>query len=243
MSTTLNIIIVAENASARMGGEAILALHYFKFLSQQKVAVWLLTHARVKEELQAILGEEDFKRVYFIPDTKLQIFLEYLKYFIPNYLAESIIQWIIQASTGMRQRKWLKSLVRTHKIDIIHQPMPVSPRMPSFIYAVGAPVIIGPMNGGMRFPPAFSSMIGVWERLITWGGHTFSEGVNNLIPGKKKAALLLVANQRTQQALPKCACHHVLELVENGVDLTLWQNRRIKPKKYYHPPFLPSWAF
>jgi glycosyltransferase involved in cell wall biosynthesis len=47
--------------------------------------------------------------------------------------------------------------------------------------------------------------------------------VNWLIPGKREAATLLVANERTRAALPRGACHRVLTIVENGVDLTLWK--------------------
>jgi hypothetical protein len=240
MFKKLKIIIVAENASARMGGEAILPLHYFKFLIRQGVKVWLLTHERVRDELYETLSEEDFNRVYFVPDTKLQIFCEQAKDFIPNYLAELVMQWIIHASTDVRQRKWLKSLVKKLDIDIVHQPMPVSPKVPSFIYDVGAPVIIGSMNGGMQFPPAFSDMINVFEHLMIGAGHAFSEIINHFLPGKKRAALLLVANGRTRQALPSCACRNVLEFVENGVDLSLWQKGDDTQKKYH--PF-PSSLF
>lgn len=222
MFETLKIIIVAENASARMGGEAILPLHYYTFLASRGVEVWLLTHERVKDELYETLAEKDFNRVYFVSDTKLQVFCERIKNYIPDYLAELVIQWIIHASTDIRQRTLLKSLVKNHNIDVIHQPMPVSPKIPSFIYDVGAPVIIGSMNGGMQFPPAFSNMTNQLERFMIWVEHAFSEIMNHFLPGKKKAALLLVANERTRRALPRCACPNVLEFVENGVDLTLW---------------------
>lgn len=237
MFETLKIIIVAENASARMGGEAILPLHYFTFLARRGVKVWLLTHERVKDELYKTLEKKDFDRVYFVSDTKLQILCERVKNYIPNYFSDSIVQWVIHASTDARQRTLLKSLVKNHNIDIIHQPMPVSPKVPSFIYDVGAPVIIGSMNGGMHFPPAFSNMTNMIGRFTIWGGHAFSEIMNHFLPGKKKAALLLVANERTRRALPKCACPNVLEFVENGVDLTLWQTRDGEKKSVVPPHF------
>ena len=46
-----------------------------------------------------------------------------------------------------------------------------------------------------------------------------------MIPGKKLAATLLVANQRTREALPSGVKGRVFELVENGVDLSLWQSK------------------
>ena len=48
--------------------------------------------------------------------------------------------------------------------------------------------------------------------------------LNALMPGKRRAAALLVANERTRRALPKGASSHVIELVENGVDLGLWRD-------------------
>jgi glycosyltransferase involved in cell wall biosynthesis len=42
------------------------------------------------------------------------------------------------------------------------------------------------------------------------------------MPGKRAAALLLVANERTRRALPPGLRPPVVELVENGVDVTLW---------------------
>ena len=43
------------------------------------------------------------------------------------------------------------------------------------------------------------------------------------MPGKRRAATLLVANRRTREALPAGFATEVVELVENGVDLSLWQ--------------------
>jgi glycosyltransferase involved in cell wall biosynthesis len=48
--------------------------------------------------------------------------------------------------------------------------------------------------------------------------------MNWLMPGKRRAALLLVANERTRKALPRTAATRVVELPENGVDLGLWRD-------------------
>ena len=47
----LKILIVADHASARFGGEAVLPIHYFRELRARGLPVWLLTHARTRDEL------------------------------------------------------------------------------------------------------------------------------------------------------------------------------------------------
>jgi glycosyltransferase involved in cell wall biosynthesis len=50
----------------------------------------------------------------------------------------------------------------------------------------------------------------------------FTELANVLLPGKRRAAILLAANQRTVEALPRVARARTKLLVENGVDLATW---------------------
>jgi glycosyltransferase involved in cell wall biosynthesis len=54
--------------------------------------------------------------------------------------------------------------------------------------------------------------------------------MNYLMPGKRQAAMLLVANERTRAALPRGVCGDVVLLVENGVDLSLWSMPHPPPK-------------
>jgi len=105
----------------------------------------------------------------------------------------------------------------------VHQPIPVSPKTPSQIWGVGVPVIIGPLNGGMEYPPAFRSEQGKLSRLALLFGRLLANFFNLVIPGKRLARLVLVANGRTQDALPAGIKGQVVEMVENGVDFTIWQ--------------------
>jgi glycosyltransferase involved in cell wall biosynthesis len=47
--------------------------------------------------------------------------------------------------------------------------------------------------------------------------------MNRLLPGKRLAAVVLVANERTRLALPAVIRGRVIELVENGIDFSVWQ--------------------
>jgi len=125
--------------------------------------------------------------------------------------------------TQILQRNLAKQIVRDQKIDIIHQPIPVSPKYPSMLFDLDVPIVIGPMNGGMNDPPAFQKMESrlVWV-VISWG-RALSNFMNVIIPSKLKATILLVANERTREALPSSVREvPTIELVENGVDLSLW---------------------
>jgi hypothetical protein len=63
--------------------------------------------------------------------------------------------FVTRFSSQLEQRRLVRRLVERERIDVVHQPMPVSPREPSLLYGFGVPVVIGPMNGGMEWPPAF----------------------------------------------------------------------------------------
>jgi glycosyltransferase involved in cell wall biosynthesis len=46
---------------------------------------------------------------------------------------------------------------------------------------------------------------------------------NTVLPGKKHADVVLVANERTRRALPSGIRGRIIELVENGIDTGVWQ--------------------
>jgi len=228
----LQIIIVAENASARFGGESVLPLHYFKRLQDRGVPVKLVVHDRVKPELEQTLGSA-LRDVVFVRDSRLQMFLSRVSTLLPTRVADFTTSWVISLETSIRQRKTVKDIIRAGFGTVIHQPVPVSPKLPSLMYGFGKPVIIGPMNGGMDFPPAFLGHESALSRAIVRFGRTVSEFVNAVVKGKREAALLLYANERTAAALPRNATQRRALLIENGVDVNLW---RAPPAVQSGPP-------
>jgi glycosyltransferase involved in cell wall biosynthesis len=197
-----------------------LPLHYFRVLRHRGYNVWLITHARTREELsQTFPGEQ---RIVYVEDTRLHILMWRLSKWLPGQIAYFTTGFVSRFAAQLEQRKLVRSLVAEEGIDLIHQPMPVSPREPSLMYGFGVPVVIGPMNGGMEYPPAFARNRGLIERWLLRAARLASWGLNRLLPGKRAAALLLVANERTHRALPPGLRSPVVELVENGVDVGLW---------------------
>ena len=159
------VLIVCEHASNAFGGEAILPLNYFLLLSERLPWVYLLTHVRTKNDLSAIPGI-NLDRVFFIPDTWMHKFLHAISCKLPDRVAFITSGAILHLVTQYYQWKMARRIVREHEIDIVHEPAPVSPKQPSMMFALGASVVIGPMNGGMSFPPAFDYMANPIERLM-----------------------------------------------------------------------------
>jgi glycosyltransferase involved in cell wall biosynthesis len=217
----MRICILADNASARFGGEAVLPLHYFRQLRQRGVEAWLVVHDRCRTELESLLPEER-ERMRFVPDTLFHRALFRLSGLLPRRIAESTVGLLMLMYTQWTQRSVVRQLIREHGIDVLHQPAPVAPSYPSMFFDLRRPLIVGPMNGGMDFPPAFRSAESLASRIFVGLARSFTSMANRLLPGKRNAAVLLVANQRTAAALPAGCRGRVVELVENGVDLAIW---------------------
>jgi glycosyltransferase involved in cell wall biosynthesis len=212
----MKILIVCEHASNVFGGEAMLPLNYFRLLAKNQHEVYLITHERVKS---TILQIEDIphENVFYVPDTAAHKILYECSEYLPERIRIVTFGFLMHLITQFYQWKLARRLVKDMSIDIIHEPAPVSAVQPSAMFALGAPVVIGPMNGGMSFPPAFQYMAGWSERILYLAVRFMSSIYNLIIPGKFLANVLLVANERTRLALPKFRLGKVVTLVENGV--------------------------
>ncbi|HTN52309.1 MAG TPA: glycosyltransferase [Anaeromyxobacter sp.] len=218
----VRVVVVAEHASARFGGEAILPLHYFRLLRRRGVEAWLVVHERSRPELRDELPG-DLERVVFVPDTRLQRACWGIGRRLPPRLYQVTLGLVIHAATQWAERRVVRALVPRVRATVVHEPIPVSPRGPSLMHGVGAPVVIGPMNGGMTYPPAMRQAESWLERAYIGVSRSFAALANLLVPGKRRAYALLVANERTRRALPRGVCRRVYPLVENGVDLALFR--------------------
>ena len=219
------IILVADNASSRFGGEAFIPLNYFRLLLARKVDVRLVVHGRNKAELVDRFPD-NLDRLHFVEDTWLHKALFRCGELLPRRLADATTGFLIHLTTQLAQRRRVRELVTRFGADVVHQPIPVSPKTPSIFYGMGAPVVIGPLNGGMHYPSAFQRDRGSLSGIGMAFGRAVAVLFNFVIPGKRRAELILVANQRTREALPAGVKGRVVELVENGVDLSIWQRKQ-----------------
>ncbi|MEG4488557.1 glycosyltransferase family 4 protein [Microcoleus sp. D2_18a_B4] len=225
----MRILIVAQNASTKFGGEALLPLNYFRILRSRQIETWLVVHARTQAELTTLFPEER-DRMHFVPDTWLHRLLNNCGRFIPARVNEFTFGLLSHLYTQVLQRRIVRLLVSEHEIDIVHEPTPVSATVPSLMFGLGVPVVIGPMNTSVKFPLAFRSRQNPTIDILIEIGHQCVDFFNRLLPGKLKAETVLVANDRTKQALPSGVRGKIIELVENGVDFSVWRSDSSLPR-------------
>lgn len=218
----MRVLIVAGNISARMGGEAVIPLHYIRELTNLGVEVHALTHARVRNELKAHpVWRQD--RLHFIEDSGSEKAIHAAGKRAPGALRETLFLSGVGLVTQFRLARAARTLAPRIGADVIHQPIPVSPAFPSFLSGMPAPVVIGPMNGGMDYPPAFAKAYSQGSGAVVGAARFLAGAANQLAPGKRQAAALLVANARTRHALPPGVDNgRTIEIAENGVDLEFW---------------------
>lgn len=117
-------------------------------------------------------------------------------------------------------RLWeaLKGDLRNGVFDIVHRVTPISSAMPSPLAKWSpVPFVLGPINGGLPWPPQFRSELlkeGEWLRYV--------RGLYRLTPYVKptyqKAAAILAAYQHTISRLPTGNRDRTFNFPENGVD-------------------------
>ncbi len=217
------VLIVAPNASSRMGGEAFLPLKYFQILKQRGIPVSLIAHARNRADLDEALSAYT-DDIHYVEDSVYHRWIWKIGKPLPDAIRIPLIGNLVNQISEVYQKRLIRSLKAEGKVDVIHQPIPVSPRAPSRICGLGVPVVIGPMNGNMDYPEGYEEYENRIARLLIPLGRMMAKLVNVAIPGKRRADALLVANDRTRDGLPFGDHSRVITLVENGVDLSIWQS-------------------
>ena len=240
----MRVCIVAEHASKNFGGEAIIPVHYFRLLRSLGVESWMVVHARTQNELSELFPD-DFDRIRFVPDLWINKLINHLSGYLPRRLSTATLGLLNQLITQFCQRDIVRQLVRDEQVTVVHQPIPVAPRFPSVLYGLGVPVVIGPLNGGMQYPQVFRRAEPWIARAGVAVAGLFVNLVNGLLPGKRLADVVLVANERTRLALPSGIRGRVIELVENGIDFSVWHgpsvNVESEPARFVFLGRLVDW--
>lgn len=200
----MKVILISTNAGLDMGGEAIKAYQYFKYLLDEGFDAYLLTHERNETSLKADFPDE---RVMFVRDSGLQRFLW------KSVIFRRLLAPVFHLDVAKQCQRFDKSDTVLHYIGPVS---PVEPRFPPQGYTV----LMGPFTGNIYYPPAFAHRMSVDNRLAQ-ALHKITQKLYGVIFGdKKQAARILVSGyERTRASLKWAGCRdeQLKDVVDSGI--------------------------
>jgi glycosyltransferase involved in cell wall biosynthesis len=220
--TDLRIALFSDSASARFGGEAIHPVHYFRIFRSRGIDTWLVVNARTRPEMQALFPDQQ-DHIRYVEDSLAHKVLWQFQRPLPARIGYFTVGWVSRLLTQWQARKIIRRLVAEHRVNVVHQPIPLAVKECSLLYDLGVATVVGPLNGAMEFPPAFRRRQNAIEAMAMRLGRTGSAIMNRLMPGKLRATTILVANDRSRSALPAGIRGKIVPLIDNCVDLETWR--------------------
>jgi glycosyltransferase involved in cell wall biosynthesis len=164
----------------------------------------------------------DAERVSYVEDAKMHSAFRWVQALTPLWIGSNPLYYAQVLATQWRQRDFVAQLIQKLGIDIVHQPTPISPRVPSLLVDLPAPLVIGPMNGAMEYPPGFRFMQPRGVRGVKNLARSLANALPRPVDAKRQAECLIVANRRTEDGLPTGVRGQIFRMVENGVVPELW---------------------
>ncbi len=128
--------------------------------------------------------------------------------------------------------KRFKDELRAGKFDLVHRVTPMSPTLPSPLAAWmkkgTVPFILGPLNGGLRWPPEFTGELKKEKERLTYLRDAYK-----LLPYARstysKSAAILAAFQHTIDRLPAADRDRMIDFPEVGIDPTMFEAPANRP--------------
>lgn len=221
------VLIASHYTSERLGGEAAIPLRLYKRLRSRGVETWLVAHDSDRDELTMEFAAEPdrliltsslpgmtpvFRRGEQLPD------------------GPRAIAWAVtQLERQLAMLPVIRRLVADLGIDVVHQPIGIAPNVPSPLRRLGAPLVVGPLNGGMVMPPAFRDRDPRLARLTQALRRPLGGAAHQVFRGKLDAAAVLVANDRTRELLPARAQRVSRWMPESAVVVADWPEKDHQP--------------
>ncbi|MCC5960602.1 MAG: glycosyltransferase family 4 protein [Rhodobacteraceae bacterium] len=204
----VKIVLIAPNAGTHMGGEAIKAYQYFRWLLEHGIDAVLVTHERNRQELEPRLPAE---RVLWIKETALQALLWRSRVLSP------LISVYFHCAAARLVRGFDAATTLVHYICPIS---PVTLRFPPRNYRV----VMGPLNGNLGYPPAFRHRAGRKQRLEE-ALYGITQRVWGAVFGDKRRAetVLVSGGERTRAALRLAGVkeERMIDVLDAGVSMAL----------------------
>jgi hypothetical protein len=127
----LRILIVAEHASAAFGGEAFLPLQYFRVLRARGIEAWLVCHGRGEQEIRDAFPDQQDRSTSSATHRSTARCGRSRRCRGASRRDLRRGEPPADPAAGAPDRA---QLVKEKRIDVVHEPIPVSPRQPSAMF-------------------------------------------------------------------------------------------------------------
>jgi Glycosyl transferases group 1 len=216
----VRVLIASHYTSEAMGGEAAIPLRLFDRLRQHGVDAWLVAHDGDRTELTERFADCPDRLILTGGWRSLsQVFTFGQK--LPDGL-RSVAWGVTQVERQQAMVGEIRKLVRELSIDVVHQPIGIAPNIPSPLTRLGAPLVVGPLNGGLSMPPAFRGRDSRTARMVQAARRPVGHAAHHVIRGKLEASVVLAANEHTRALLPGPALARSRIMPESAVIFGDW---------------------
>jgi len=206
-----------------MGSVSQIGWEWYSGLAQQ-VPVTLVTHIRNKEALTNAGTPLPGSEVHYI-DTEWFAgpLYRFASRLFPRsqhsaFLVSSLDYFVYDRDAIALLRK----LNPKQKWDLVHVVTPVSPAGATRLHKLGLPVILGPWNGGLESPANFPEImkddVGWLYKIRDIGRY-----LDRFFGTTAHAAVILTATNATEAAIRRENRRRAVRMLENGVNLDVFQ--------------------
>jgi glycosyltransferase involved in cell wall biosynthesis len=220
----IRVLLSAYQCGPDMGSVSQIGWEWYQRLSKS-CQVTLLTHVRNRTTLEAADAPLGDSSVIYI-DTEW--FAGPLYRFASRCFPRSEHPKFLIASLDFFVYDWIATrhcqrLLETGQSwDVVHAVTPVSPMAATRLHTLAMPLVLGPWNGTLVSPTTFPEIMQAESKWL-YPVRNFGRVIDFFAGSTRKAAMILAATRSTLAGIParyRAKCRFMLE---NGVDLELFE--------------------
>ena len=220
----IRVLLSAYQCGPGMGSVSQIGWEWYRRLSKSS-QVTLLTHVRNRTTLEvAGVPLEDSSVIYidtewFAGPLYHLASLCFPRSEHPKFLIASL-DFFVYDWVATRHCKRLQKSGQSW--DVVHAVTPVSPMAATRLHALAIPLVLGPWNGALASPTTFPEIMQAESKWL-YPVRNFGRVIDFLVGSTRKAAMILTATRSTVAGIPsryRAKCRFMLE---NGVDLGLFE--------------------
>jgi glycosyltransferase involved in cell wall biosynthesis len=221
----IRVLLSAYQCGPGMGSVSQIGWEWYRRLSKA-CQVTLLTHVRNRSALEAANVPIEDSTVIFI-DTEW--FAGPLYRFASLCFPRSEHPLFLIASLDFFVYDWIATrhcrrlLKKGQSWDVVHAVTPVSPMAATGLHKLGIPLVLGPWNGALVSPKTFPEIMKAESKWL-YPVRNFGRLIDFFVGSTRQAAMILTATSSTLAGIPARYREKCRFMLENGVDLDLFQS-------------------